>query len=646
VVLRGELRLRFQPDAVPEDVTGLVVRLNGEVLERFERRALLDAETTRLLRLDEGAISGNDRIELALECSDPCTPLERGAWQLVAGGELETVGLPLPLPSTLEMLPISFVDEHLEREPELVVALPDGRPDLVEAAAVAVAGFARRMHARLRVQVQSTLPEGYAVALVDDAAAAARLGVPFHAQPTAEIVDRAAGGKALVLSGEGAARVRAAAAGLFSSSDVEGRRASFEPGVDAPASSEAPSRWLDPSEPLTLERIVGGDLVHRGTRSGILKASFRVTPDLFGWPQPTFLLRLDYRRVAGPDTPPLDLDVELNGQQVTTVRISDRSGTPQEARLWIPRESLHGFNQLVLHVHHEGVDACSSFEDAGAELVVLGSSALHLEGFERFVALPDIELFAFDGFPFSRAGHLSETAALLPPEPEPEEVASLLSVIAHLADITGDLPLGLEVRADPTPPAALDRDLLVVGAFDRHPALTAWSARSPVTFVFGGGRVKAPVGDGLWGAARLLGFDSGELERARAVLGAYRRVAVLAGFPSPIAPGRSVVALTAGRPQDLVGLDAFTGYAEAQRPGGDLLIVAVDGAVRSRHQLGLTRNVGQLPVWTRIRWEAATSWVAVGPLFLVSVLLIAGPTLRSLDRRCERRARPWGDPRG
>lgn len=641
VLLRGALHLRFAPDRLPEEVTGLRIELNGEPLAELDRRDLLDGDTARTADLDPRMVSGRDSLGLVLETADPCARVEPGTWSFIAEGRLETLGTPLTLPNALELLPLPFADDTFESRPELTFVIPEAESELLEAAAVVAAGMSARTEGLLQIRVKSSLPEGYAIAFVANPEDAGRLGLPYHRRPTAEIVDRPPrpNAKVLVFSGGSPREVKRAAVGLF---DEGGRGARAEYDGSPPAPRRAPpKRWLRTRGPLTLDAIAGGELVHRGLRPATLRTQFRVAPDLFGWPEPTFPMVVRYRRRAELDAPRALIDVEFNGIHVTSLNVEDRSGTSEETRLWIPRETLRGFNELVFHVRHEGIDACLEDDGIGeGEIVIEGSTQLDLADFRTFAALPNLELFAFDGFPYTRYGSLAETVALLPPKPATEELASFLSVMARMGAVTGELPVGLRVRMDPKPPRQLDADLLVIGAYDRHPVLKAWRTHAPIAY----GRLRAlpripDLGLGLGLREALEWFDRGDLGRARELSRAHADVAALFGFPSPVAPNRSVVAITAASPEQLPNLSVFTGFAQASRRGGDLMLYSAEADVLTRHQLGFTRDEGEIEAWTRLRWFIARRWGLLVPLLAAAVWFGAGSLNPSLERRLRQRVR-------
>ena len=72
--------------------------------------------------------------------------------------------------------------------------------------------------------------------------------------------------------------------------------------------------------------------------------------------------------------------------------------------------------------------------------MIAGSTALYVEHLHHFAVMPDVKLFVYDGFPFTRFADLRETAVLLAPQPDQAELGLLFSALAHVSAITGELP--------------------------------------------------------------------------------------------------------------------------------------------------------------------------------------------------------------
>jgi hypothetical protein len=86
--------------------------------------------------------------------------------------------------------------------------------------------------------------------------------------------------------------------------------------------------------------------------------------------------------------------------------------------------------------------------------------------------------------------------------------------------------------------------------------------------------------------------------------------------------------------------DDFLGYAESRTGNADLLLLA-DGQ-RWLFRVGTSYGRGQLDAWTRLRWFLATHWMALLPVLVVGVAILAHEGRRFLARRIRERLAAGG----
>jgi hypothetical protein len=248
---------------------------------------------------------------------------------------------------------------------------------------------------------------------------------------------------------------------------------------------------------------------------------------------------------------------------------------------------------------------------------------LHVEGFSHFASLPDVSLFAYDGFPFTRVPDLGDTAVLLPDAPAPAEVSSVLSIFGQLAQFTGRVGTrAVFLRAASAADADLrDRDLLVVGGAQDNALVVRWAPLLPLTLTGPVPRVQRP-----WDPGSILELLGGigpliDLRRASEVLERTRDVAAVEAIESPVSQGRSAVFVTGTSPAHLPPYREFLGYAESRTRNADLLLVG--GGQRFLFRIGTSFGRGSIGAWTHVRWFFATHWIALLPLLVVSAVLLA-----------------------
>ena len=253
------------------------------------------------------------------------------------------------------------------------------------------------------------LPESRAIVLIGSAADAQALGIAPLDGPLIRVVNHprhpASNVKLLVIGGRTQEELRVAAEALaVRSTQLAGQELRLlrakTPPLAAPYSAP---RWVPSEREVHFsEYPEGGTLIHEGNKPATLSVRFRVAPDLWIWPRDLVTLDLGWSERVPQGTPAPRLDVELNGFFLATLPSGKAHG---RVRLHIPREHMRGFNELLVHVHYPEPDPCAPIALSQGDpprVAIDGTSVLHLEGLQHYADLPDVSLFAFDGFPFSR----------------------------------------------------------------------------------------------------------------------------------------------------------------------------------------------------------------------------------------------------
>jgi len=644
----ARLRLELDPAVAEGQVRQIEIRVNQEPVATIRPGKEPEHEVT----IDPMLLSDRNLLSLRMipMTDGPCGDVTQGLWSVVKGGTLEFEGTPLPLPNDLSILPLPFFDRGFDRSATIpVVFATPPSPGTVQAAALfaGAIGVDGGISVRFPVHV-GELPDDHAIVFLDSAEGAAALGLPAPEGATLRMVDRpgegATGHKLLVLAGRTQAELeRAVRRFAADTAGLHGEVVLVEEQEMAPARQpyDAP-RWARLDEALTFGRIADpAELVQSGTTGGSIPVRFRLPPDLFAWPSEWIDLDLDYRGTLPEGIAPPRLDVEMNGSFVGTLPVIDpMSAGPQHARLRIHRDVVRGYNEILVHVTWpEEARSCTAGASAdGARIELLPTSTLHVHELPHFARMPDVAGFVDDGFPFTRLADLSETAFILPAEPKPQEIATVLSVVAHFGAITG-VPGGrLTVLGAEEVPRQLDKDLILVGTVEDHALLRRWSARFPLAFTGAGPRLQLPEQ-----ANPILSLLAGrpearDLERARPVLVRAAHPAAVMAMESPLAKSRTVVAVTAGTLEDLPGVAEMRGFAESRTRVGDLLLL--DQGQRWAFRIGPTWNQGKIDRFTEIRWFLGNHWIALVPMLLVGALACAWMMRGSLERRAARRLAP------
>jgi hypothetical protein len=645
VLTGATLRLELAP-AAESQVLGLEVLVNGERVQLVDEHTLQSGR--EVVVPIAGALVGT-RSSLGLRVraasTGPCAaPVAPGTWRFLAGGTLELASSPLRLPSDLAILPLPFFEagpDAVATGQIPVVFLRPPTPAMVRVAGLVASWVGIRSGARARFAVATGLPaDGHAIVLAEGLADAQALGLAAPAAGSLRMMDnpRAPGGlaKLLVIAGRNAGELESAALALVDGPTPKGEV--VEVPLRAPAApmpAYAAPRWQRVKDFLPLAELPGGDaLEHRGTASRTMRLPFRLPPDLFFWLTDQPALELSYSQQGAP----VHVSVELNGVYVGSLDPGRRGGWGR-VRLPIHRRQLQGYNELLIHLDH-GDESCGGVPGDARLVIDGGASGLRLRGHTHFARLPDLSLLAHDGFPFTRRPDLGETTAVVPEQPQPAEVASLLSFVATFAAATGQWSSGLvvatadEVLRAPGRP----RDLLVFGTPADQPLLRAWARRLPLETT-GSPRVAAHTG----GLADLLSgrvFD-GEPGRAGDVLDHLTRAVTVMAIESPLHAGRTAVFVTAPEPAAIPTVGVLQRPADSRFRDGDVLVAS--GEQLWMFRLGAPFDDGRLPPWHQFLWSLAGHWVALFPAAVCGLLLLAAVLKAALRARVSRRLFEMGD---
>jgi cellulose synthase (UDP-forming) len=308
------------------------------------------------------------------------------------------------------------------------------------------------------------------------------------------------------------------------------------------AVDDAP-RWMPTDRILSLWNYSSQQaLVSDGSKS--LPVYFRVPPDLFYGELQHLHLRVSYRYNAEPLAPGSALRIFINGSLINEAPLPPGTGfSKRERDVQIPVTEMRPFaNTLRFNFDFipakrgHGADT-SSLKLQGE---ILRDSALNIRGLHNWALMPDIELFANAGFPFTQLADLAETTVVLPTVPSIDEVALYLQFMGHFGMQTG-YPVTRVTVAGPDISVAGDRDYLVLGTVGNQPAFASLESYLPVTFDANGVHVKeiSKLLSPFEAAWRRLAGDS-DNRNSPSNRGGIPD-AMIEGIESPYFPGRSVV---------------------------------------------------------------------------------------------------------
>jgi cellulose synthase (UDP-forming) len=594
-------------------------------------------------------------FELVGHTAQPCEdPSDSMLWSRVdPSSTIELAGSLLPQANDLKQLPLPFYDQGVDRRPVVpIVFLSPPSAKAMQAAGIVASWFGVLNGDRaVRFPVSiGTIPAGNVVVIAEEAGLLpGSMGVFRSSGATVAMRDNPsdADGKLLVVTGGSADEMLTAARGLALHGDTwEGPQVSIqESTLPAPGKPDDAPRWLstEKDEAAKIGQIAEtGDL--QGDGSPPLSVTLRLPPDLnFGDTQ-NLALHMSYRYNGIPLGNGSSLQVYVNGAYVSSTPMPhlDKASPVLETVVPVPVTDLRPFAntltfQFVFQPAKRGL--CESGGPVSLEGAILKDSYLDVAGTPHWTVLPNLELFANAGYPFTRRADLADAAVVLPDQPSVDELEMFLSMMGHFGAQTGSPALRVTVTNPEGMSGDGGKDYLVLGTVSDQPALKTLSASLPVGVNEGGLHVHDSEGlleRAAWWRGRSSG-QAGQLDTAGGLPDA-----LIEGMEWPAGSGRSVVVI-ALRDQGAIPdfVSAFLKRAESPEIGQSVSVL--HGSEFSSYRIGTSLyRVGDttwlmraLSLFEAFPWLVAM--VTVILCFLIAVLLQA-----ELRRRARMRLQSEG----
>jgi hypothetical protein len=256
----------------------------------------------------------------------------------------------------------------------------------------------------------------------------------------------------------------------------------------------------------------------------------------------------------------------------------------------------------------------------------------------HFVGLPNLALFSNSGFPFTKFADLATTAFVVPDQLSPHDVQAVLSVVGHIAYLTGVAPYRHSVVSAGRVESAANRDLIVIGTHSTQPLHREWEQSAAAREVNGDYQPVSPM---TWLERFLQPRDWREpsrqgnaLELAR--LHKQRPAGTISSFWSPLDNDRLVVALAGTTPGALVDVaSALRNVDMSSLIQGDFFYLSEGDA--GFFSSGRRKFVGELTLWNKIQWVIGAYGFASFIATCISVLLLAFCVLGLARHRAAKR---------
>ena len=543
----------------------------------------------------------------------------------------------LPLADDLKHLPVPFLDQAVTQPPSIPVVFAS-RPSLkaIQAAGVVTSYFGMLSESRaVRFPVHfGELPQGNVILIAENPASLpAGLALPAINAPIVAMRTNPNDpfGKVLIVAGADAEQTLIAAQAVALHTEMlAGGQSTVEtlelPGKRQP--DDAP-RWARTDQTISLWDYATSEQM-QGDGTSPLTVYFRIPPDIFYGDRPNALLKLAYRYNSIPIGPISSLQVRINNAFLDSVPLvpgQEVSRTTQKD-LPVPVVNLRPFsNSLSFDFSFQllkGPD-CKDTTPINMQGSILSDSYLDLRGYSHYAPLPNIEIFANAGFPFTRLADLGDTTVVLPPTPTEQEIETFVTLMGHFSRQTGYPALRVTVAGADALHLGAMSDFLILGTGDDQPAFSKLGEKLPVSMRSGQVQIHDTQGffvkilhHAWWKLKSDEHTDSGQL------IASGTPDAVIQGIESPFAPGadRSIVAIELRDSSNVEPfLDTFLRVQQASDISGSVAVL--HGTQFQSFRIGShVYHVGTVPWWVRLQlWLKQVPWLAAVIVIILAFLL-------------------------
>jgi hypothetical protein len=662
VVTGAKLKLdyAYSPALLP-DLSHINVMINGEVAYSIPvPKEDAGRNLQRTVDIPARLITDFNRLNLQLighytmQCEDP---LHSSLWANVGNQSvLELTVSPLSMRNDLAALPLPFFDRRDVRRMVLPIVF-SGNPDpaTLEAAGTLSSWFgalADYRGARFPATLGEIPKEGNAVVMLAGDAAIPGVQAAAVNAPTISIVDNPndPNGKLLVIQGRNSADLKTAAYALaLGGQTLSGQTATITKLQPlAPRQPYDAPNWLPSDRPVKFGELANGRSLNvAGYRPDLIRLNMRVPPDLFAWHQKGAPVDLKYRYTPRPNVDKSLLTVSLNNQFVQAIPIpTDKASSlvdqvlpdamlPAEKRFYLPLFMLPPRSQLQLYYSYDVLKQgdCKDAMLDNARGAIDPDSTIDVSHIPHFIAMPDLAAFDSAGFPFTRMADLSQTTVVLPDQPSAADFGAYLTLLGHLGASTGYPASGVTVAQASQAAKLADKDLLVIASGENQPLLKQWAQYMPAAM--DGKEKRFSISDLVYRTTSWLGPRP--QPRDAISFNSDGADALLAGFESPLTPGRSVVVLSGNKPQGLAdALDVLMDDSiEDHGIKGSLALVRgkqVDSLLADESYF-----VGQLGPVDYAEWFFSRHLLVFLACCLLGAFLLAAVLYWSLHGRAQRR---------
>jgi cellulose synthase (UDP-forming) len=629
------LNLHFSPGLIA-NLSHLKVIVNGTLVATVP---VLPLNSTAAVTIPPDLLARNNEMTFefighyTLTCEDPAyTTL----WMRVDNtSTIDLSGNLLTLQDDLKQLPLPFYDNAVQTPPVLpFVFLSQPSPKALQAAGVVASWFGVQANSRaIKFPVTvGTVPMGNVVVIAESTTQLpASMAVTGATGPTISMRTNPSDpfGKLLIISGDDpeqllkAAQALAGQEGMLqgSSTHVEDFK------MPSPRSADDAPRWMstDVNRPTpfwdytTQEELQGDGTVP-------LPVYYRLPPDLYYGERNNLTLELNYAYNSIPLANQSSLKVRSNGAYIANLPLipGDQAKVENRRELAVPIVDLRPFSNTLLFDYFFQIQKQGNCKDTAPTNLygsILRSSNIDIRGISHWAALPNLELFANAGYPYTRLADLADTRVVVPSAPTPEEMSLVLDLMGHMSAMSGYPALRVTV-VGPDGLTHDDRDYLVIGTVSDQPAIAKLNPNLPVTIDSNGIKVRDTDGffqpnHGAWWRIR----SDRKADGVLTTIGGSPD-ATVEGIEAPWSPGRSVVVIALREPASAVAF-ADTFLKDSQSSDIARAVSVLRGNRFESFQVGNTvYHVGNIPWLMALRlWFMQYPWLVVILMLIICFLL-------------------------
>ena len=543
----------------------------------------------------------------------------------------------LPLADDLKQLPLPFLDPAVVQPlhvPVIFASTPSTKA--IQAAGIVTSYFGMISESRpVRFPVHiGAIPAGNAIVISDNASnLPAGLNMPILDSPTVAMRTNPNDpfGKVLVIAGQdGDQALHAAQAVALHSDLLQGPQTTIETlNLPAPQAPDTAPRWARTDQTVALWDYATADQL-QGDGSTPLSVYFRLAPDLFYNERPNAILRLSYRYNSIPIGPISSMQIRINNAFLGSVPLVPGQEASKRIQIDapVPVVNLRPFsNSLSFDFTFQLVKnraGCQDTTPINMQGAILRDSYLDLRGYPHYAPLPNLEIFANAGFPFTRVADLADTTVVLPPAPTEQEIETFVTLMGHFSRHTGFPALRVTVAGPDVLTPGVKSDFLIIGTGDDQPGFDKLADHLPVSLQGGKVQVRdtqgffAPLHHAWWKVQSEEHAESGDL------IATGSPDAVIEGIESPYAIGwsKSIVAIRlkdAGTFEPFMQTFLYVQQASDIQGSVSMLL----GTRFQSFRVGSSvYHVGILPWWTRLTlWFMEVPWLAAVVILVLAFLL-------------------------